>query len=325
MYEPIGLEQQRSDNFLTFLERSLPTTALVPARSTGLIAQNTEFNDRLGWEVGYFFQQQAALNSNGVPLDTTGDLFTPHVDATNVVARVTGLPWYENNGEHLLHIGLGYEHKFRSQAPTTTFTGNLNPGALDFKSGPEANMFNALVDTGSFMAKGVDVLNPEVALVYGPFSMQGEVPLSFVSSVRNTTGGFLGPSHNASFSGWYVEGTYFLTGEHRLYNNTATTAQYQATFGRIYPISDFHPGNGGTGAWELCFRVSNVDLNDTAAGFNGGNEMDYTAGLNWYLTADLIWKINYIYANVGPHPNGYGNLATSGNDSIIESRFQVAF
>ena len=128
-----------------------------------------------------------------------------------------------------------------------------------------------------------------------------------------------------SFHGWYVEGTYFLTGEHRLYNVTATTSQYQATFGRIYPISDFNPRKGGTGAWELAFRVSNLDLNDTPAGFNGGNEIDFTAGINWYLNADFLVKLNYIYASVGAHPNGYGNLATSGNESIFESRFQVAF
>ena len=326
MYEPIGLEQQRSDNFRTFLETSIATTALIPSRNVGFLVENTDCNNRLGWQAGYFFQQQVALSSNGVPLDTTGDLFSPQVDATNVVARVTALPWYENNGEQLLHVGLGYEHKFRSFEPTTqAYTGQLNPGALDFKSSPEANMFSALVDTGSFMAKGVDTLDPELALVYGPFALQGEVPLAWATNVRNTTGGFLGASHNASFSGWYVEGTYFLTGEHRLYNTTATTSQYQATFGRIYPISDFNPRNGGRGAWELCFRVSDVNLNDAAAGFNGGHETDFTAGINWYLNADVLVKLNYIYAYVGAHPNGYGNLTTSGTDNIFESRFQVAF
>jgi phosphate-selective porin OprO and OprP len=335
MYEPVGLEQQRSDNFRTFLETSIATTALVPNRNTGLLVENTEYNDRLGWQVGYFFQQQAALSSNGVPLDTTGDLFSPHLDATNVTARVTGLPWYENNGEHLLHLGLGYEHKFRSFTPTSqAFIGQLNPGALDFKSSPEAYLFSPLVDTGNFMAKGVDIVDPELALVYGPFAMQGEVPLAWVSTVRQTSGGpftyTVGKktfdfNPDAQFSSWYVEATYFLTGEHRLYNTTATTAQYQGTFGRIYPISDFNPRNGGTGAWELAFRVSNVDLNDAAAGFNGGNEIDFTAGLNWYLNADVLWKFNYIYANVGAHPNGYGNLATSASENIFESRFQVAF
>ncbi|MGO8945456.1 MAG: porin [Syntrophobacteraceae bacterium] len=326
MYEPIGLEQQRSDNFRTFLETSIATTALIPGRNTGLLVENTYCNNRLGWQAGYFFQQQAALSSNGVPLDTTGDLFSPQVDATNAVARVTALPWYENNGEHLLHVGLGYEHKFRSFEPTTqAFTGQLNPGTLDFKSSPEANMFSALVDTGSFMAKGVDTLDPELALVYGPFALQAEVPLAWATNVRDTTGDYLGASHNASFSGWYVEGSYFLTGEHRLYNTTATTSQYQSTFGRIYPISDFNPRYGGTGAWELCFRVSNVDLNDAAAGFNGGNETDFTAGINWYLNADFLVKLNYIYATVGAHPNGYGNLTTSASDNIFESRFQVAF
>ena len=322
MYEPISLEQLTSDNWTTFMEKSLPVGGLVPNRNTGVVVQNTDCNDRMGWMVGYFFQQQAATSSNGVATDTTGDLFSPHLDATNVAARFTGLPWYEDNGAKLLHIGIGYEHKFRSGSDIST-----NPGTIDFKAAPEANMFNALFDSGNFMAKGVDVIDPEIALVYGPFSVQAEYMYAAANDVTDTSGKFLkgATTHDANFSGWYAYASYFITGEHRMYNKTTTPSDYQAAFGRIIPNCNFNPLHGGIGAWEVAFRVSNMDVDDINAGFNGGNETDYTFAVNWYLNPNVMVKMNYIYAHVNAHSDGYGDLLSNGNDNIFETRFQIAF
>jgi phosphate-selective porin OprO/OprP len=143
MYEPLSIEQLTSDNWNTFMEKALPVNGLLPSRNLGIQVQNTTCNDRIGWMAGYFFQQQVGTYDNDVPQDATGDLWSPHLDATDVAVRVYALPWYENNGEHLLHVGIGYEHKFRSAEGDTTNAGQLNPGELDFKSSPEANMFSS--------------------------------------------------------------------------------------------------------------------------------------------------------------------------------------
>ncbi len=319
MEEPFCLEEMIRDNFRTFIENGLPY-AFTPKRNAGFTEINTAFDDRLAWTLGYFFQQQVSTSSNGVAKDVTGDLFSPHLDATQFAGRLTGLPWYEDNGEHLLHVGVAYTHLFRSFSTSTS-----NAGTLDFKSSPEANLFNPLVDTGNFLAKGVDLVEPEIAFEYGPFSVQAEYVLASASDVKSTSGAFLGPNHNANFNSWYAYASYFLTGEHRPYNKTASPTTYQGSFGRIYPNSNFSIGNRGWGAWELAFRVSQLDTNDYRAGFYGGLETDYTAGLNWYLNPYVELRMNYILALVDAHPLGYGNLPTSGADNIFETRFQIAF
>ncbi|SPJ14309.1 putative Phosphate-selective porin O and P [Syntrophobacter sp. SbD2] len=334
MYEPIGLEQQTVDNFNTFMEKALPQNALIPSRNLGLLTQNTACNDRLGWQAGYFFAQQTGTPYNGVATDATGDLFSPHVEATDVAVRLYALPWYENNGEHLLHVGIGYQHRFRSDSQSPS-----NPGWLDFSSYPEAYMFNPLVDTGYFLATGADVIDPEIALVCGPFSVQGEYTWMSVNDVSlpaastsPTSPTWTSLNRGASFSGWYAQASYFLTGEHRPYYLEASSRNYQATFGRIIPNANFNPRAGGIGAWEVAFRVSNLDLNDPAARFTGGDETDYTAGLNWYLNPNVMIKMNYIYATVGAHAAEQNTLVSSptalltgGHDNIFETRFQIAF
>jgi phosphate-selective porin OprO/OprP len=265
--------------------------------------------------------------------------------------RLTALPWYENKGEHLLEVGIGYTHEFRSNTVTTNPSigaqGFLNPGSLDFKSSPEANLFSPLVDTGYFLAKSVDIIDPEIAFVCGPFSAQAEYIYVMANDCANIqTGGSLisgttaapaAGTTNANFSGWYVQASYFLTGEHRNYAKTSGPATYQGTFGRVYPFHNFNPVcGGGLGAWELAFRVSQLDVNDPGAGFFGGNETDYTAGLNWYLNPNVMVKMDFVHAcadvhtgtgNIGTNPANYygGLIPVSGSDNIFETRFQIAF
>ncbi|MGA2735097.1 MAG: porin [Syntrophobacteraceae bacterium] len=334
MYEPISIEQMTSDNWNTFMEKALPVNAFIPGRMAGIETQNTICNDRIGWMVGYYFQQQVAVSSNGVPLDTTGDLFSPHLDATQVATRLVALPWYENNGEHLIHLGIGYTHEFRSDiVSTSSGAGFINPGTLDFKSSPEANLYSPLVDSGYFLARSVDIIDPEFAMVFGPFSMQAEYIYAMVHDVENyQTGAPLSKTQsNASFYGWYAQASYFLTGEHRNYAKTASPATYQETFGRVYPNHNFDPRACGLGAWELAFRISQLDVNDFNAGFFGGMETDITAGLNWYLNPNVMVKMNFVHAMVDAHSQGnstanyYGLMPTSGTDNIFETRFQIAF
>ncbi len=342
MYEPISLEQQTSDNWTTFMEKGLPVNGLVPNRNVGVATMNTFFDDRLGYQAGYFFQQQVSYSTNGVAQDSTGDLFSPHLDSTNAAARITALPWFQNNGEQLVHLGIGYEHKFRNDIENNNGIGN--PGYITYSSSPEANMFSPLVNSGTFLASGVDTIDPEFAFVCGPFSVQAEYMYAMASNIASlpktgfpTVGTAGSPTNNnASFHGWYAYASYFLTGEYRPYNRTASPQDYQATFGRPVPKCNFDPRNGGIGAWELAFRVSQLDLNDPTSGFNGGFETDYTAGINWYLNPNVMVKMNYVHAEVQGNtaptttppttlPLGESFFGTTGTDNIYEMRFQVAF
>ena len=68
------------------------------------------------------------------------------------------------------------------------------------------NLERGIVDTGVFFAEGVEMFNPELAWVAGPLSFQSEYVRTFIHS---------GETGDPVFWGWYVQGSYFLTGEHR--------------------------------------------------------------------------------------------------------------
>jgi phosphate-selective porin OprO/OprP len=128
------------------------------------------------------------------------------------------------------------------------------------------------------------VFGAEAALVYGPFSLQGEYMYSGV----DTPGG-----EDPSFQGAYVYASYFLTGEHRAYKTSA------AAFDRVKPKKNF--GAGGPGAWEVGLRYSYLGLNDGE--IEGGELSDFTVGLNWYLNPNTRFMLNYVHADL----DGVGN------------------
>ena len=55
---------------------------------------------------------------------------------------------------------------------------------------------------------------------------------------------------NVQFSGFFLYGSYFITGEHRRYN------VLRSIFTGIEPKQDFKPFQGQWGAWELAARLS---------------------------------------------------------------------
>ena len=109
-----------------------------------------------------------------------------------------------------------------------------------------------------------------------------------------------------NFQGFYVYGSYFLTGENRVYKTSS------GAFDRMSPKRNFD-GNGGLGAWEIALRYSNLDLND--ADFSGGELDDFTVGVNWYLNPNTRFMWNYVFAD----------LDDIGDTNIFQTRFQIDF
>jgi len=279
--EPFSLEQQTSSNYITFMERALPA-AFVPGRNTGFLLKNAVLDKRMTWSAGVF--QDA---------DDFGNSFNDFED-WNVTGRLTGLPWYEEEGRQLLHLGLSYTHQFRDEGDTT----------VRYRERPESHITDAnIVNTGRFAADAVDIVNPELALVYGPFSLQGEYFYTWVNSQA---------ADDPEFDGFYIYGSYFLTGESRKYSTS------NGAFDRVRPKVNFHPTEGGWGAWEIGLRYSTIDLSDGA--INGGEADNFTAGLNWYLNPNVRWMTNYVYSDVENRAN------VSDDDlNILQTRFQIDF
>jgi phosphate-selective porin OprO/OprP len=191
-----------------------------------------------------------------------------------------------NRGRQLLHLGLSYGHKFRNNDP------------VRFRQRPEAHLSPVrFVDTASFASDGIDLINPEVALVYGPFSLQGEYLHAFAQASE---------AKDPDFDGVYVYGSYFLTGENRVYKTS------DGAFDRVNPSQNFD-GNGGLGAWEVGLRYSHLDFDEND--FSAGELGDLTVGINWYLNPNVRFMWNYVLAD----------LDDVGDTNIFQTRFQVDF
>jgi phosphate-selective porin OprO/OprP len=291
--EPFSLESWTSLKAMTFVERSLPVLAFAPRRNIGIRRHTAELDQRMTWAVGVFLNT-GSFSDLGEATDQMSEL-----TGWNLTGRITYLPWYEGDGSRLFHLGLSYTHQVRDE--------NNPDSQVQFRPRPESRLTDVrLVDTDKFQTDSVDMINPEFAIVQGPLSFQGEFFLAFVNADA------LGKPF---FWGSYLFGSYFLTDDHRNYGTRSSA------FFRQDPTHDFRPFAGGWGALELAARFSHVDLNDGA--IRGGRELNFTAGLNWYLNRDIRCMLNYIRAwvknRVTPPP------VEDGTADIIHFRFQIEF
>lgn len=271
--EPFSVEEMTSDDFVTFQERGLPN-AFAPSRNTGAMVMPVFLDKRLTYAAGGFRET-----------DNFGYGFG---DAQyNVTTRLTGLPWYEDGGRALLHLGFSYTHKFRHDDPIT------------FAQRPESRLFPVqLVNTGPIVTDGIDIIDPEIALVVGPWSVQAEYMRAFVAQVDDP---------DPQLDGLYVYGSYFLTGEHRRYRREA------GAFEKPQPARDFALDGSGWGAWELAARYSRLDLG--SRNVQGGTEDDVSAEINWYLNPNARINLNYVWAH----------LESVGDSNILQGRFQLTY
>jgi len=279
--EPFSLEELTSSKYITFMERGLPNV-FAPSRNIG-----------------------AALSGHGDSWSAAGGVFTNGASGTSsgvdskfdVTGRLTFAPIHEKT--RVLHLGAGINYS----RPDSTRN-------LRFDTRPESHITHKkLVDTmGTTLDTGNNVASVlkydlEAAAVYGPASIQGEYIRTNVSYQN-------GVNNEPSFSGYYVFGSWFLTGESRPYSVK------KGSFGRVHPNQNFQLGKDGWGAFEVAARFSQLDLEDI--GVLGGKEQDITAALNWYPHPHLRLMLNWVHASVDRSP-----IATVARNNFSPDVFQM--
>ncbi len=292
--EPFSLNELTSSKYITFIERASPNL-FAPGRNAGFMLHDAVLGDRVTWAAGLF-------------QDTSDDPGNDQYDDGQAVRdgdeqftmRVTGLPWYADDGRQMIHAGFAYSYRSREQN-------------LRFRQRPEAHLSPRFVNTGRLgMIDHESRLGAELAGVFGPLHFQSEYMTSLVQMSQDLN------QDDPSFDGWYVQVGYFLTGEHRPYKKSG------GHFDRVKPKSNWD--EGGTGAWEIAGRYSQLDLTDS--GINGGVMENYTLGLNWYLNQNVRIMWNYIHTQV----EDLGGLGvpvawrgTSDDADLFLMRLQVDF
>ena len=201
-------------------------------------------------------------------------------EGPGTAARLTLNPL--NSDDTLVHVGLA----------ATTERPN---GGVKFSVRPEALPTDkALLRTGTVMAVNrINQLGLEGAWKHGPLSLQSEWIHSHLSRDANQP--------DVDYQGWYVAGSWILTGESRGYRDGVFKGVKAAQI---------------RGAWELTTRYSHLNLGDGLV--RGGHESNITLGVNWYARDYVRVMANFIKVssrrrNVADDPN------------ILDVRLQIEF
>lgn len=289
-----GLEHSNSSRFLDFMERSLNQDVFVGRFNNGfqpgVLLWNYNEKQTMTWHTSI------AKNSYNVFGYDSGS------SGWDYAGRLTWLPVYDeaSHGRYLVHVGCSVTER-------TCTDGQERLRARPSLRNGISQSWSNVVDTTIFYSTNETLLIPEIAAVYGPWHFQAEYFGQWNNNVRvQGPGGVPNPGPNlgtAFFQGYYVQASYFLTGEHREYEKKT------AAFGRVVPYENFQfirnrCGNilmGG--AWQVLYRYELVDLNDprlanvnavsagAVANVGGGTVTGHTIGLNHFINPNM--KIQY--------------------------------
>lgn len=225
---------------------------------------------------------------------------------TAVVARTAAV--VATGADYNLHAGLSGTYVIHPPDQGAD-AGGARYG-IRFRERPELRVDSTrLIDTGTINADHAYAAGVELAGNWRNFYLQGEDYRFGIERAKPTA------LSNPNFSGYYLQGSWVITGEPHRYN--MATASYQAP----RPYVPFTAA-GGFGAWELALRYSHTDLNyqpgnagtaAAAAAVRGGEQNILSFGLNWYLNPNMRFLLDYSRIQVDRlNPAGAGNLVPFG-------------
>jgi phosphate-selective porin OprO/OprP len=264
--EHFGLEAMESNKYLALIERAQPSDAFAPFRSYGLTL---------------FSQRGNATFAGGVYVE---DQDEDNQETYAWTGRLTYAPIVTSDS--VIHLGLS--GSFR----------DLGGNDYQIQRNAEVHLADKIVKSGQTSADGVVLLGLEAAAVFGPLSVRAEYMRANVEAASD-----LGQS-SAVYQGYYVESSYFLTGESYSYKK-GQFVQYKP-----------HSPNGG--AWQLAARLSSLDANDNNQGVEAEN---VTVGLNYYVNPNVRISANYLLTDIGESEAAL----TESDGEALSFRFQYLF
>ncbi len=274
--EPFSLEELTSSRYISFMERALPNE-LAPGRHIGIGARR------------YWDSWTAAAGVFGEAFDDDAD--DEGDEGWALTGRLTYSPWHHDLGA--LHLGGALSRRWTSDEETAKFSTRPESHVTDVK----------YLNTGKIRGtETIDRYGLEAAWVSGPWSLQGE----YLGARLGRESGL----DDVSFQGWYLYGSWFLTGESRNYKFK------KGAFGRVKP-------HASSGAWELVARYSRLDLDDGPV--SGGVERNWTLGVNWYINRYVRLMANYTWVDNNSNADDDGDVLGNDDPSVFQTRIQADF
>ncbi|ODA66164.1 Porin P precursor [Methyloligella halotolerans] len=267
-----SLEAQMSANYITFMEKAAFIEAFTIDR---LIGGGVSYDENKHWtaEAGIFGTAPEAGQT------------TYFDDGTTLSARLTAAPL--NRERRVVHLGASVRDR---DAPSQSRDGSEDPLFLYRARGADLHLADRFVFTPQF-GQSDTLWALEGAVVLGSFSVQGEYAQDTVHTAAAQA------SADPTYDGWYVDASWFLTGESRPYAN--------GQFVRVKVKNPVNGGSGGWGAWQVAGRYDVVDLSDQSTAIAGctgcGEQETWLIGVNWYLNdyTRLMFNVNQSEINGG--------------------------
>ncbi len=270
--EPFGLEYATSSRRITFMERSAASDAYKVNREPGIMYETIQPN----WYGAFgFFGGGTAFNRDVE-------------EGWALSGRLTGAPFLD--GTNYIHVGAAVNQRRNAVNKATNTFESVRLRTREGARAIDARLIGRddLEGVSKFTRYGL-----ELAAGMGPWSMQGEYirvdidldrdAMLRADSSHNT------PATSLTQDGWYVQTSYFLTGEHSNYR------AFSGDFGRVSPNQNFSLRDRTWGAWEAALRYSVADSLEHTRPGRGQKLEHWTAGLNWYLNPEVIFKFNVMY------------------------------
>jgi phosphate-selective porin OprO/OprP len=333
----LGLEDANSTSYMPFLDRPSPVD----------IARNLAGGEtRTGFQVagyGPYWFASAAVTGRAVGVINTNNVIPISSSTTSVTVGTAqtysdqlgftgraaydplhGKDWRINLGVHGSYV----DRPSNASGPAANGAAPISAYVVALNGTAELRVdATKLVNTGNIPARRASTVGAEFAAQKGPFFLGSEYEHIIVerSDIASTP----------TFNGYYVEGTWFLTGETKAYN------QGNAAFDGPGAINHvFSPKTGGLGAIELALRWSDMNLNyhadaagtaPAADAIRGGEQSIFSAGLNWYPSPVVRFMLDYQHVRVDRLSPSASAYATPTGAQIgqtynaVALRSQVAF
>lgn len=270
---PFSMEEQQSDNWIDFIERSL-ANKLVPSRDVGVMLHGGVKEGMLYYQAGIF---------NGYKQNKAEDLD----NKKDIAIRVVYSPFIGSKGWFLkgIHIG-GALTRGRVMLPRNEW---WNSGKLQTSAGTTYLSFkNRVIQEGMRTRKGL-----EFNWGLGPMVIQGEYMDVELDGLK-----FGNQKDNFDITGGYLYLSWFLTGERFVFKNGRP--------GRVIPLRPFHPKSPDTGwgAFQIGGRWEFVKADSDL--LNKGyvdekrytdNAKGFTIGINWYPNEMVRLMLNFSHIN----------------------------
>ncbi len=327
-FEPlVGLEANVSTGSMPLMERPAPAevarnVAAGDSRSAIQVFGNGAFGSE---NMPMMWMVSGAVTGNTVgTVNSAGSIGTqPFGEQLAYTGRAALAPF--GGSQWVVHVGLNAQYVQHPNDAGGPDIGAAARTAVTLQDRPELRVDGTrLVSTGGIDSKHAYVYGLELAGQYENFYAEGEY-FKYGLDRRNSL------LSNPTFNGWYLEGSWILTGERRKYNVV------NAAFDGPSPLQNFSLDDHTWGAFEVAARYSDLNLNfhEGAAGaapladsVRGGEQKIWTLGLNWYLNPTIRFmieaqdvKIDRLAPNGFSTPNG-AEIGQHYNTVAVRSQVQ---